>query len=519
MYIIEHSSTTCRGPPTSDPIHLFQQFFLPATPERLAEVRHALLQNVQHEEIESIVLLNERVYTPEELGTDSPKIEQVVIGRWLKFSDFFTRFKPGYNVLANADIFFDGTLKNVRESDIHSARKMFALLRYEYRGQKSLADCKLFGPRGDSMDTWIVHSNHQIPAKAFQFELGRPGCDNKLCYLFKILGYDIYNDPSFIKTYHYHTETARNYAHKEKVPNPYGFIVPTGMPFTQVHPTDMELYHFTNTNLRLKAHIQAQLAAGTPFIVPRIAGIENNLAVAIHHHSPITNPDLVFAAMKNNAGIFFADEVSKRRYSKLYLDAFHRCDLYASWDPWGNYIGHIKRSHEYMVCAYQKPQIWALTFDIFHYLSNPWTHALANKRILIVSAFADLIRTQPQAYDVDLFPGCTFEYVVPPQTQGKEATRDWTLEFEDMCAQVAEKEFDVALCACGGYGNPLCAYIHSIGKSAIYVGGVLQMYFGVYGQRWLKERKDVLNLYLRPGWRRPDKKPEGFGAIEGGCYW
>ena len=26
-------------------------------------------------------------------------------------------------------------------------------------------------------------------------------------------------------------------------------------------------------------------------------------------------------------------------------------------------------------------------------------------------------------------------------------------------------DFDVALCSCGGYGNPICAFIYNIGKS------------------------------------------------------
>jgi hypothetical protein len=519
MYIRETSLTTRRGPPTQDPIHLFLQYFVPTDPKRAAEVRYALLQNVQNGHIESIVMLNERVYTPEELGTDSPKIEQVVLGRWLKFSDFFDRVKPGYNVLSNSDIFFDNTLGGVRESDLHSTRSMYALLRYEYRGEKSLDECQLFGPRGDSMDTWIVHSNNKVPPHIFNFELGRPGCDNKLCYLFKILGYNIYNDPKFIKSYHYHTQTARNYKHAP-LSSPLGYITPADLP---VHSTfnknDLEVYHFTNTNTRLRDHIRTKLAAGEHFIVPRIAGIENNVAVAAYQKLPIPNADYHIPAMKNNAGIHFTSHASTWRYGALYLEAFRRCEMYASWDPWGNYIGHVQHSHNYIVSTFKKPQIWALTFDIYHYLNDPWTHALANKRILIVSAFAEMIKTQPKAYDVDLFPGCTFEYVIPPQTQAGERSREWSVEFDDLCAKVAAKEFDVALCSCGGYGNPLCAYIHSIGKSAIYVGGVLQMYFGIYGGRWLHERKDIMDLYLRPGWRRPDVKPVGFAGVEGGCYW
>ena len=47
------------------------------------------------------------------------------------------------------------------------------------------------------------------------------------------------------------------------------------------------------------------------------------------------------------------------------------------------------------------------------------------------------------------------------------------------------------------------------------------MYFGIYGQRWLKERKDVIKLYLNEHWSRPKitEKPKLAKEIEEGCYW
>ena len=56
-------------------------------------------------------------------------------------------------------------------------------------------------------------------------------------------------------------------------------------------------------------------------------------------------------------------------------------------------------------------------------------------------------------------------------------------------------------------------------KSSIYVGGVLQMYFGIYGERWLKERKDIMKLYMNEHWIRPTVQANGFEKIENGCYW
>ena len=80
--------------------------------------------------------------------------------------------------------------------------------------------------------------------------------------------------------------------------------------------------------------------------------------------------------------------------------------------------------------------------------------------------------------------------------------------------------FDVALLSCGGYGILILDYLTKIGKSAIYVGGVLQMYFGIYGRRWMVENKDILNIFLNKHWSRPkdSEKPKNYKSIESGCY-
>ena len=94
---------------------------------------------------------------------------------------------------------------------------MFALLRYEYN-QDDINKSLIFGPRFDSQDTWIFHSNF-IPKKdeekVFNFEFGKPGCDNKFIYLLNILGYEVLNDPGLIKTYHVHTTELRDYTKEE----------------------------------------------------------------------------------------------------------------------------------------------------------------------------------------------------------------------------------------------------------------------------------------------------------------
>ncbi len=83
------------------------------------------------------------------------------------------------------------------------------------------------------------------------------------------------------------------------------------------------------------------------------------------------------------------------------------------------------------------------------------------------------------------------------------------------------EDFDIALVSCGGYGNLVCDYIYSLDRSAIYVGGVLQMYFGILGSRWKMDNPEIVELYQNNYWSYPseDEKPNGFQNIENSCYW
>lgn len=68
---------------------------------------------------------------------------------------------------------------------------------------------------------------------------------------------------------------------------------------------------------------------------------------------------------------------------------------------------------------------------------------------------------------------------------GHNQHRTWIETYEIMKADISKIDFDVAILGCGGYGVPLCGYIKKqLGKSAIYIGGGLQLMFGVMGGRW-----------------------------------
>ena len=565
---VSRRETTASGNPVSDTdVHLCTQFFIHRDASRTKELRTCLQRNIDNPTVTHIHLLNERIYTPQELGLTGEnrhKIRQSLTPdqKRLTFQHVFSYSREqklkGFVVLTNADIFFDNTLQRLALGQLHERRLMLALLRYEYNGVDT-ATSPIFGPRNDSQDTWIFHSNFIVKnptiEKAFNFEFGKPGCDNKMIYLARILGYDVVNDPRAIHTFHYHRDPARDYHGKAVLSPPWGICLPHGYNIVSMAPSLgvnlMQVYQATDgfqhtmfdDNRVLHAHLAKAREEGRAAVVPRIAGIENNVAVfgrLWRTQGPNADINAYFKnampTMKTNAGIVLPTLDAIFQYSDAYLSAFDNCELYCGWELQGTVMPHIAQSHQYIQQMYhveRKKQVaWAAALDVFHYLHDtPWTWALRGQRILIISSMVDSIREKTAIRDqlwgdtgIDLFPDCTFVFLKPPMTQGTESAREFGAEFRDFTAQIdrIRGEFDVALVSCGGYGNPVCNYIYeSCGKTAIYVGGVLQMYFGVIGARWLQERPDVLRLYMNSHWSRPKQteRPKGCEAVEKACYW
>ena len=547
----------------SEPVHLFLQYYIDPNPIRQDEIRTCLHKNIQNPHITHIHLLNERIYKNKEIGCASKKLVQTNMGKRLQYVDILEYIAQheirGYIVIANSDIFFDATLENLLYSDIHVQKKMYAQLRYEYNSIDP-AQSRIFGPRYDSQDVWIFHTNFAISAsqrKMFAFSMGKPGCDNKLVYLFRILGFDVLNDPAFLKTYHYHTSGQRNYSAGDVIKQPWGTVFPVGYTIDNMPKDDfvrinqyyrdsigasVKLPHYTD-NAELYSYLLSSFAKNKTFVIPRIAGHENNLAWIgniIEQAGQVDTELLTYLhkiapILKNNAGILIQDINHVVEYSRKYLKAFTNCELYTGWEKTGDVYPHIHQSHDFITETYgvegkPKKMAWAFVFDIFHYIyDTPWTHALRGKRVLIVSAFEESILEKlpirAELYGgVDLFPECTFLTIKPPQTQGGTQTDQYfgvhLAEFARRLDAIRDN-YDVALVSCGGYGNLVCNHIFESGKSAIYVGGVLQMYFGILGTRWLRERPDILRMFMNKHWSRPkdSEKPPNHQNVEGSCYW
>ena len=424
---------------------------------------------------------------------------------------------------------------------------MYALLRFEYYVSNP-EKTHIFGPRGDSQDTWIIHSNFNIgkkECKLFDFEFGRPGCDNKMIYLMSLLNYEVINDPYFIQSFHIHETNIRNYTNKDLVPPPYEYLLPKrdANTFFELNP-QMTIkyenkYNHKISNTKLFNYINKKLSENNHFIIPRISTIETEYAV---YSLLLTMPEYSknyeeikqflnsrVNVMKNNAGILLTSDKSIKKYSRLYLEAFNKCELYGAWAPFDSVYNSIGFCHKMLDNILQtKETIYPEAYDIYHYIyGQPWTYALKGKRLLMVSNFAESIKekiaTRKEIYGVDLFPECEIITIRPPQTQGSEPSEEFDVELGKFTKELdkIKNDYDIALVSCGGYGTLVCSHIFTSGKSAIQIGGVLQMYWGILGTRWFKDRPDIIKLFLNKSWTRPKEieKPKDYNLIENGCYW
>jgi len=162
-------------------------------------------------------------------------------------------------------------------------------------------------------------------------------------------------------------------------------------------------------------------------------------------------------------------------------------------------------------------------------LKNILKNIIKNKRILVISSHKKSIEHQLPFLDkifepYSIFENNTFIILKPPQTYcGNHNNTDWSVHFNKFCKELDEvkDDFDIALVAAGGYGALICDYIFTnFNKSSIYIGGALQLYFGIMGNRWREYFK--FDTFPNSYWLDhplPQDTPTNTKIVEDSCYW
>ena len=215
---------------------LIQQYFQHPLARRSRELKECLMRNIKNPFIDEIHLLNEISY-PEWLK--HPKIKERVIVNRLSFDAVLTHIKeniPANTIVAfsNTDIYFDATIRHIYSLSMR--KKFLSLLRWDDPNPPQIQDedrqpSKIFGPRPDSQDTWILLSDDvtfDTKSPDFQIPFGKAGCDNALNVGMLKQKFLIVNPAYTIKTHHIHLSAIRDYNPQDIIQKPmYLYIDPT----------------------------------------------------------------------------------------------------------------------------------------------------------------------------------------------------------------------------------------------------------------------------------------------------
>lgn len=446
-----------------DDIYLFTQFYIPKEDKRIKEVNDTLKNNLGNTHIKKIVLLNERIYTPEELGLKSDKcnildkIEQIVIKDRLTYNLFFkyaSAFK-GYLILANSDIYFDKTLKNIYKTPLSRTKSCYTQLRFE-------SNKKLFGPRSDSQDTWLFHSNNFPESHMmYHFQLGQPGCDNKITFWLKQVGYTLYNEPFRIKTYHMHMSDIRHYSGKDVIPGPHVHIVPflSERPFNNKVLNNKEFYNY------LKKKIDKNIS----FYIPKVGLLEHKCVYKLLHSYKIQE-DLPYLAKKSK--IVFSNDTNFKLYITMYAECFFQNECMINYGCQNNNIKEISLTNNCISKEYLYCEDLINPSNSSNLVNTYFTHAFIKKNILIICDYTNNFKNK---LEKNIFLDCTFIYLYFDINMNT----DWFTNYMRLCKEVKsiENNFDIALCDCYGLSNLITNYIYTkLNKSAMSLQDSLKLY-------------------------------------------
>ena len=206
-------------------MNLIIEYFQSRNHIRNGEYLYCLHQNIGVDEIDSIHIFVEE---GSDLNFDSPKIKKIVVKERPTYKDLFEycnkHMKNEICIVANADIIFDDTLRFFESLDM--TKQFYALSRWEI----STNDGKNWEiepyENAASQDVWVFKTP-VLTSDEMNYTMGKPGCDNKIPYHMRELGYTCRNPGKKVVTIHFHVSNFRTYNIKDdRVPGPYLLIAP-----------------------------------------------------------------------------------------------------------------------------------------------------------------------------------------------------------------------------------------------------------------------------------------------------
>lgn len=189
---------------------LLIEYFRHPNDNRHKEYINCLEENIRNSHITKIdVVISDNSIFP----FDDEKVTITKRENRPTYKDFFeicnTKYVGEICIISNSDIIFTDLSMVTHES---MENRFVCLSRWDIQRDGSI---KLFD-RQDSQDVWIFKSPIVFKEDP-NFNLGKPGCDNRISYMAKESGFIVNNPAKQIITKHLHLTNLRNYTGKDTI--------------------------------------------------------------------------------------------------------------------------------------------------------------------------------------------------------------------------------------------------------------------------------------------------------------
>jgi hypothetical protein len=296
--------------------------------------------------------------------------------------------------------------------------------------------------------------------------------------------------------------------------------------------------HFTNDDktsnfLAMQNFILEKQKNNENFYIGRLSG--NEALFTGNILSNTYNSNELMKAMLHNAGIKFNCNEDIIEYTNLYNKSILNCELLGVWNAGMHH--QAKSFYNYIIknnINFTPELICVQSLEPYYFMDHKdykFYEVFKNKKILIITSHyhttGDQLKKLNNIFSNKIFHETSELYIYkPPQQNGSNNHGEsWKLSFDKIKTDLKKiKEetfnFDIALVSCGGFGMITCDYIkEELNSSYMYVGGALQLYFGIIGNRW--KEHDIIRTLVNNYWTVPldIDKPNNSELCEGSCYW
>jgi len=255
-----------------------------------------------------------------------------------------------------------------------------------------------------------------------------------------------------------------------------------------------------------------------PLLVSRLGWTEAT-CLGIYLNQGEQSDDSLRQRIWKFSGVFPPTENQFADFAREYLGAIGAADA----------LGILSSPHEKVLVDSRAPSAILTSLGSLepYFSPEPWSQWLEGKRVLVVHPFVESIERQFRNSRAQLFvnpkvlPPFELQVVRAPQGIAGNTCEfaSWNDALKHLKNEAQRREYDVAILGCGAYGLPLGAYIKSLGKVCVHLGGSTQLLFGITGSRW--RNQPAFRALETGAWCTPleSERPAGWQGIESGCYW